>query len=103
MLQIVRNPGLYQVVGYGRSHHADQLSLVRAHFDLLATGPGLETARIGVSRPRGRGAPNHPTSAKGQPNLAPSRSGLAVCAGSTQPLSIQFRNATSSNLQNFPT
>jgi hypothetical protein len=61
VLQVVCEPGPNQGATYNWVHDPDQLAFVSAHLDLLAIGPGLETARIGWVRPRGRRI-SHPTS-----------------------------------------
>jgi hypothetical protein len=75
--QVISKPHLNQVASYRRRDNPDSLSLVRAHFDLLAIGPGLETARIGLSRPRGR-RPGHRTSGRPEVLWADAFSTLTV-------------------------
>jgi hypothetical protein len=75
VFQVISEPRSKQVVSDRRRDNPEQLSLEGAHFDLLAIGAGLETARIGLSLPRGwRSGHNGPPPPLGAASTNASRS-----------------------------
>ena len=64
MWHFVSGLSIEQLGCEGSWHFADELTLECAHLDPLAIGPGLVTARIGMSGPSGPRRPSHESSAK---------------------------------------